>query len=294
VLYIEDEEKDIEKMKKHIDKNKFEIIGEIYGENAIRIINEDRTIDAVLLDIYLKDPNTGLDQRLQGDMIAEEIRKIRPEIPIIAVSIGHSISAYIDGYYKKEELFQMELFKEFQDYLEMLIKRMYESLYYPIQYGKVWEKKWGPEYIKFRKDPRFKTMEAKIGEIAKTDYETLREGRLQMTYRKYRGTDKLWDVLIARRVIFAAAFYTLPPGKISGIDWDKVCQFLKFVDESEIPDTNGLKNFMHACGIAWGGILTGNTLLEEEKEWLRVNNFVPEGLTLGGSPRRIILRRPTS
>jgi CheY-like chemotaxis protein len=294
VLYIEDEEKDIERMKNLINSRKFEIIGENYGEEAIKIIDRDRTIEAILLDIYLKDPKTGLDQRLQGDRIAEKIREIRPEIPIIAVSIGHSINTHIDGYFKKEEIFEMGLFKQFEEYLEMLIKKMYESLYYPIDYGTEWKRKWGREYIKFRRDPRFKVKEVQIGEIAKADYENLRQGRLKMTYRRYRGTDKLWNVLIARRVIFAAAFSTLPRESISGIDLEKVCQFLNFVDESGAPKTNDLTNFMHACGIAWGGILNGNTLLEEEKEWLKANDFVPRGLTLGGSPRRIILRRSTS
>jgi CheY-like chemotaxis protein len=294
VLYIEDDEKDIERMKKHIEGRKFEIIGVIYGEDAIKIIDKDRTIEAVLLDVYLKDPKTGLDQRLQGDRIAEKIREIRPEIPIIAVSVGHSINTHIDGYFKKEEIFEMGLFKQFEEYLEMLIKRMYESLYYPIDYGRAWEKKWGPEYIKFRKDPRFQQKEVQIGDLAKDDYENLRQGKLNMTYRRYRGTDVLWNVLIARRVIFAAAFSTLPQENISGIDWEKVCQFLKFVDKSGTPDTNGLTNFMHACGIAWGGILNGNTLLEEEKEWLKGRGFVPSGLSLGCTPRRITLRRSTS
>lgn len=276
VLYIEDDDNDFKRMQKEIDNKKFEIIEETYGDKAIGKVKEDKhkIIKAILLDIVLKDPKTNLSQRFQGDEVAHRIKEIRPEIPIIAVSWQGRINAAINGYYPKETLFKVKgMFKGLEEALEDAIQQVEVTAFYPQDGGgKQWRDRWGREYIEFRNNTGFSNKIVEIEKAARQDYDLLNNGKIGETYRKYRGTDSLYNILIARRVIFAAAFASSisEKGTINNIVWDEVCTFLGF-DEY---DMEGLKNFMHACGIKWGGILNKTTLLKEEEEWLKREHFL--------------------
>jgi len=276
ILYIEDDQIDIKKMIKEIDKNKFEILVEINGDEAIKKIQMDKhkLIKAILLDIKLIDRETKLFQRLQGDDIAREIKKIRPEMPIIAISRRGKINSSINGYYPKEVLFKLKsVFKDLEEALWDAIQKVEISEFYPEDGGaKQWQDRWGPEYIEFRNKPDFSSREAKVGNASRQDYDLLNDGKIRGTYRKYRGTDSLTNILIARRVIFAAAFASCieEGGIIKDIAWNDVCDFLGL----KIDDWEGLKNLMYACGIKWGGIINRATLLKEEENWLKENSFL--------------------
>lgn len=276
VLYIENDGGDIKRMQKGIDKNKFEIIGEIYGDKAIKRIKEDehRSIKAILLDIDLKNPKTKLPQKLQGNAIASKIKEITPEMPIIALSKKGIINVAIAAYYPKEVLFEdkdRRTFKDLEDALDACIDKVEEKMYYPNTAGKQWSLKWGKKYIEFMNNPKSPIEEKEIGSEALKDINLLDNMKIKNTYRRFRGTDTLWNVLIARRVIFAVFF------NYEG-DWGKVGNLLMFaaadekLEENDIPD--GLRNFMNACGIAWGAIANRGTLLREEVNWLIKEDYL--------------------
>jgi CheY-like chemotaxis protein len=265
VLYVEDDESDIRLMQQGIDKKKFEIIAEVYGNKAVEKIKEDTegNIKAVLLDIRLIDPKTDSEQNWQGEEVLSKIRALKPEIPVIAVSLDNAIAgADLQGYFPKKTLFKSK--RNFRDLEETLSERIAdaEKRYYPPDGGgSEWQRRWGPEYIRFRNSNDFPSQEAEIGQEAWKDFELLSEKKIE-NYRRYRGTRSLRDVLIARRVIFADCFEICRKGEI---DFDQVCEDLGYPREA----FENLKNFMNACGIKWAGIRTGSALLEEEKKWLK-------------------------
>ena len=286
VLYIEDDESDLVQMKNGIDPTNFEIVGETDGERAIEVLNSDkskRVIRAVLLDAgELLDPQTKLPQPLQGDDVARRVRDLRPDLPLFAVSWFRQgrLSVPVDGVYPKATLFASPAtFKDLEEALVDAISKMDRTSYYPYDGGgSRWRVKWGQEYIEFRNDPNFSFEESKVGQLARQDYDSLADGIVGETYRKYRGTDNLKNVLIARRTVFAGVFSHYSNNR--GIAWKEVSEFLgfKFPDD-EMPDENsmheGLRNFMNECGIKWGNIINRANVLTEEEEWLKKEGFVP-------------------
>jgi hypothetical protein len=287
VLYIEDDQEDLERMIRGIDSAKFEIVGEIYGEKALARLGADKqasAFKAVLLDaVELKDPITNLPQVLQGDEIARKIREIKPHLPIFAVSWfrSGSVRAPVNGIYPKVTLFSSpNTFKDLEEALQDAILEMDMVSFYPDDGGgKQWKDRWGPEYTKFRNSPSFYQEEVKISQRANEDYELLEQTKNEIheTYRKYRGTDNLFNVLIARRVIFGTVFDLCKDEK--GVPWKEVGEFLgfRFPSGQKANDTEmheGLRNFMNECGIKWGHIINKGTILQEEEKWLKEEYFL--------------------
>lgn len=272
ILYIEDDKDDIDRMKRKVDQAKFQIFGVNHGDEAVSIIKGDRDkkIKAVLLDVRLTDPDTGFLQRKQGNTILSEIKEIRPEMPVFAISWKSGISGLVNGYYPKTTLFgDKVLFKDFQKALEESINEVEGERYYPKDGGgKEWQEKWGPQYLRLRNDPSFQSEEQKIGDEARKDYDLLNGEEIKTKYSGFRNTGTLRDVLIIRRVIAAAAFSCMKKNK--EIAWQEVSQFLRLSGE----DLETLKDLMYICGIKWGNIITQSTLLEEEKRWLLENGFL--------------------
>lgn len=274
VLYIEDDKKEIELLRQEINQSMFEIVGEVYGDKAIQQIQDDKskTIKAVLLDIQLNDPSTTLPQKLSGEEVARRIKTERPEIPIFAVSGVGNIRGFIKGYYRKENLFKSRnAMRDFEHALEESIYEAERTMYYPRASGTKWLSRWGKEYIEFRNSPTFPNDERDIGEEAIKDFNQLENNQIKRTYRAHRGADNLTNVLIARRVICATVFNFRE-------HWGDVSKFLNFSPEDERLGRNdiddGLRNFMNACGIAWGSITNRATLLKEEEQWLVENKFL--------------------
>jgi len=266
VLYVEDNEGDIKIMKDMADSNKFEIIAETNGEKAIEIIKNDKhkLIKAILLDLELLEPATNLKQKLQGKEVGKEIKEIRPEIPIFIVSkhVGKEIPFI--GCYPKEEIFKPGGIKGLEDALEMAIYEMESKESSPLQVGSKWKRKWERQWLDLKNDPNFSLIEKRIGEEANKDIDLLEKSEISGSYRSYRGADNIQNALIARRVIFATYFNFSRQENI----WDSVCDYLNMDDQ-------GLKNFMHELGIAWGSIVNRGTLLKEEEEWLKENGYLP-------------------
>lgn len=285
VLYIEDDEDDIRQIQQGIDPTKFEIIGEIYGTKALEKLESDKStqmIKAVLLDaVELNDPDTQLPQYLQADEVARKVRDIRPDVSIFAVSWFRQggLKVPVDGVYPKSTLFSSPAtFKDLEEALGDAIRRTEETSFYPDDGGgKSWQQKWGEEYIEFRNNPSFAAEEEKIGQRARQDYDFLSDNDLSETYRKYRGIDSLKNILIARRVIFAAVFSNYQNEK--GVVWSDVSEFLgfRFPDGEEAFYSEmheGLRNFMNGCGIKWGNIINRSTILKEEEAWLAKEEFL--------------------
>ena len=266
VLYVEDNEGDIKIMKDMADSNKFEIIAETNGEKAIEIIKNDKHkhLKAILLDLELLEPATNLKQKLQGKEVGKEIKEIRPEIPIFIVSkhVGKEIPFI--GCYPKEEIFKPGGIKGLEDALEMAIYEMESKESSPLQVGSKWKRKWERQWLDLKNDPNFSLIEKRIGEEANKDMDLLENNKISGTYRSYRGAGNLQNALIARRVIFATYFNFFEQENVL----DSVADYLNMDDQ-------GLKNFMHELGIAWGSIQTCGTLLKEEEEWLKENGYLP-------------------
>jgi len=266
VLYVEDDEGDIKTMRDMIDSNKFEIIAETNGERAVEKIKNDKNklIKAILLDLVLLEPGTNLEQKLQGDEVAKKIKEIRPEMPIFIVSryLGKEIPFI--GCYPKEEIFKPGGIKGLEEALEMAIYEMESKESSPLQVGTKWKKKWERQWLDLKNDPNFSLIEKRIGREANRDMDLLENNKISGTYRSYRGADNLQNALIARRVIFGAYFNFSEQENV----WDSVGDYLNMDDQ-------GLKNFMHELGIAWGSIENRGTLLKEEEEWLKENEYLP-------------------
>lgn len=285
ILYIEDDEGDIDLMRRGVDAAKFEVIGEIYGDRAISKLEADiadQTIKAVLLDaVDLKDPVTGLPQSLQADEIALKIKEIRPGLPVFAVSWFRrgGLSVPVDGVYPKTTLFTTPAtFKDLEEALSDAILKMEVTSFYPDDGGGTsWRDRWGPKYIEFRNSANFHSEQITIGRRARQDYDLLVNASIGGTYRKYRGPDNLKNLLIVRRVIFATVFSCY--GSDKGVVWREVSEFLGFeFPKDEEPSggemQGGLRTLMSDCGIKWGNIINRATLLREEEEWLREESFL--------------------
>jgi len=287
VLYVEDDEGDIKTMKNMIDNNKFEIIAETNGEKAIEIIKNDKNklIKAILLDLELLKPGTNLGQKLQGDEVAKEIKKIRPEIPIFTVSkhVGKKISFI--GCYPKKEIFKPGGIKGLEDALEIAIYDMESKMFSPSTVGTKWKEKWEKQWLDLKNNPNFSLIEKRISEEANKDMDLLKNNKISGTYRSYRGANNLENALIARRVIFATYFKFFGQENVL----DSVADYLNMDDQ-------GLKNFMHELGIAWGSIENRGTLLKEEEEWLKENGYLSYlgGKTRNGKTRKIIIKKPST
>jgi hypothetical protein len=286
VLYIEDDEGDLVRMMDGIDSSLFEIVGEIYGDRALATLDSDKTkrvIRAVLLDAgVLLDPQTQLPQPLQGADVARRVREVRPDLPLFAVSWFRKggLNVPVDGVYPKATLFvSPATFRDLEEALLDAVSRMEVTSYYPHDSGgSRWRTKWGQEYIEFRNNPNYSFEVPRLGQIARQDYDALADGVIGETYRKYRGTDSLKNVLIARRTVFATVFSHY--SSHGGIAWREVSEFLGFkFPEDEVADENsmheGLRNFMNECGIKWGNIINRSTALTDEEEWLRKEGFIP-------------------
>jgi hypothetical protein len=276
ILIIDDQISDKPRYEKCLGQwLKSHLVFQPFAQSAINYVQQDtqREIIAVLLDLLLNRPDFAAEpQRLEngqelrgtegGCVVASIIKHIRPDLPIIAVSVHpnpHDPNFY--SFYPKEDLFNRGMCGDLRDLLENFAINFLSAMYYPSHWGKLWKEKWGPKYLRFRDDPNFPNREKKIGDEAKKDFEMLRNGQIRGSYRAFRTTRTLENVLIARRVLFASALSHL--GRDGGIKWGDVCRFLGFDY-----DQNALNNFMHSCGIAWGGILNRSTLLKEEIDWI--------------------------
>lgn len=138
--------------------------------------------------------------------------------------------------------------------------------------SKIWRTKWFAEYKTMKKRKDFFIQETRIGQLAREDFNYLNNSKILISYRKYRRTNLLQNILIARRVISASIFINSlnNRGNIINTEWEDVCFFLRF----ERYNIEGLKNFAYNVGLKLSGVINYSTLLQEEIEWLRKNDFL--------------------
>jgi CheY-like chemotaxis protein len=274
VLFLEDEEFDFKRMKELLSPE-FELIQATSGEIALKILEVNKEVKAVLLDIFLTSSDTGEPLPMQGEEVAREIKNLNPKIPIIVVSKGFNINAPIQGYFWKGTLFEIpESIEGLKEALRSAISYFEGTLsvqrYYPQDGGNdAWKNMWGPKYQKLRESEIFSEIEQFISKQALYDFQMLENSKGKINYASLREPNNLLNVLIARRVVFALMFDNLKQNNYEQVDWHCLCSLLGFSKISDIFD------YIASCGAVWGRIYNKETLLLEEEQWLGNNGFIP-------------------
>ena len=259
LLYLEDDEKDLKKIKQKLSQHNINIVWIKNPYEALEYLKNNK-VDAILVDLELKDEK-GYFYKLQGEDFVKKINELFPDMPIFILSkyLGKSIS-YL-GCYAKGDIINRDadklLIQQIEEKISKGINNTEEEVdFYP---SKQWKRKWESEWKKLKKSPNFHNIIRKIQKEAEKDIELLEKKGLNQSYRAYRTTKTLFDVLVSRRVLAYSytKFYREP-----GIVWWKLEEFLN-MEESAI------KNFFFEVGLAWGSIINGKTLLREEREWLQ-------------------------
>jgi len=252
VLYLEDEKEDFEKIRKKLENYDIELV---WISNPIKAIEylKNNKVDAVFVDLELKDAQGKL-LEIQGEDFVKKVNRIFPDLPVFILSkyFGKTIS-YL-GCYSKGDILKRDADKLLIHQLEEILKEK-DIDFIP---SKQWKRKWGKKWEILRKSSDFERIIKKVEVEAEKDIDLLEKGELKESYRAYRTTKTLFDVLVSRRVLTYSylKFYKKP-----GIVWWYLEEFLNM-------EENAIKNFFFEVGLAWGSILNGKTLLREEREWL--------------------------
>jgi CheY-like chemotaxis protein len=86
ILMVEDEPLISELISDVLCENGFNVHTETSGETALRYFESEPEVDVLFTDI-------NLDGRMDGSMLARQVRERRPEIPIVYCSGRYSVSA---------------------------------------------------------------------------------------------------------------------------------------------------------------------------------------------------------
>ncbi len=254
IIYVEDSSADFAIMKKYIG-DRAELKWAKSGEDALKLL-ESESYDAIMIDLELLNQD-GLPQPVQGEELAEKVKERFPTVPIFIVSNYVKRKIPFVGCYPKNDVFSLEGVKTLLGHIESAIysrKRLASS---PVAPGIQWKRKWEAKWLEF-KDREGELYERKVSTAAEKDIDLLNSRRITGSYRAYRGSRTVFDVLVARRVL---CYAFIEFSRKSKSVWSGMESYLNM-------DEAGIKNYMFEVGIAWGAILNGKTLLREEAEWI--------------------------
>ena len=93
LLYVDDKPERLEIMKARFERLGYEVDIALSGASALKIFNEF-PIDLAIVDYYMPGMN--------GDLVAMEMKRLRPFVPIIifsgAFTLPEMVMAYVDGF----------------------------------------------------------------------------------------------------------------------------------------------------------------------------------------------------
>ncbi len=258
VLYIEDSDRDWVKLSSILKEEGIHTIrAKSYSEACETIKEEDP--DVIVVDLELFDEK-GLPQEIQGEDIVSLLNKEFPNKPIFILSKYINRCIPYLGCYSKGDIFNSKEGADmFIHQLKQAVEHRKGGLQEPLMPSKQWKRKWAKEWTNLKNSSDFKAVMEKVSEEALKDIELLESGKLEGSYRAYRGTKTFFDVLVSRRILsYSFIKFTKEPG----IVWWKLEDFLNM-------EENAIKNYFFEVGLAWGSIINRKTLLQEEVEWLR-------------------------
>ena len=97
ILCIDDEPEILTGRKRLLEMHGYRVITASSGAEALRMLSEGQTVDLVLLDYIMPE--------MAGDRVAEELKRLYPSLPIVAVSgfpeLPEHLLKSVDGFVRK-------------------------------------------------------------------------------------------------------------------------------------------------------------------------------------------------
>jgi CheY-like chemotaxis protein len=97
ILCIDDELEILAGRKRLLEMHGYRVITASSGAEALRMLSEGQTVDLVLLDYVMPE--------MAGDRLAEELKRLYPNLPIVAVSgfpeLPERLLNSVDGFVRK-------------------------------------------------------------------------------------------------------------------------------------------------------------------------------------------------
>jgi CheY-like chemotaxis protein len=97
ILCIDDELEILAGRKRLLEMHGYRVITASSGVEALRMLSEGQTVDLVLLDYIMPE--------MAGDRVAEELKRLYPSLPIVAVSgfpeLPEHLLKSVDGFVRK-------------------------------------------------------------------------------------------------------------------------------------------------------------------------------------------------
>ncbi|RLF53185.1 MAG: hypothetical protein DRN28_07200 [Thermoplasmata archaeon] len=237
--------------------------------------------------MYVPDREPKEEQELQGSILCDEIVKLRPELPIFALTIETDpervfvISRHgFTGFFSKGKLKEPKDFDNMVRIIRNKIREM-EEVISEMPKAKGWENCRVP-YLRLRRRHDWQNIESRIAERAERIFEEYLETKPppQRSLGDVLGAETggrpiIENILTARRVIFAAILTF--SGRMHAVEESLGYRFSK--DEGEalnpmVPWVGAFKTYLSTLGIRYREFITPKSgepegILPEERIWLK-------------------------
>lgn len=288
ILLVEDEQEWIDLVEKELTQRGFSVRSTQYSDKALEFLKQDKgcRLKAAILDWRLEDPKTGRAQDMQGPILCDEILKLRPELPVFALTIVDdprevattSLSHRFTCFFPKRSLSPgcEKMAENYGDMVQSIyeaIQKMEDSISH-MPTGKKWEIYRTP-YLNLRRSYEWPNFEVHISNKAERFYEMYYES-LPPPKRPLRdnlgvssaGQPDIVNILIGRRVVFAAILG-------EGGAMHKVEEGLGYklpdqmIDDDMKIYSGAFKTYLsEGLAISYRDFLNGKGILPEEWNWL--------------------------
>lgn len=291
ILVVDDDPGWLDKIKKGLSSRGFTIQTTLWGTEGLEIIKNDKSceIKAAVLDWYLYIPGKKPEeeQELQGPALCDEIIKLRPELPVFALTIvedpkevaSTSLRHRFTDFFPKKSL-SPDHPDRTQNY-DMMTSRIkdaihgMEELISAMPTGKRWETN-RTQYLNLRRSYEWSNIEAQISNKAERLFERYFENQ-QLPERSLRDnlgvtSDRepdIVNILIGRRVVFAAilqesgAMHRVEEGLGYKLPEDET------VEDDMKMYSGAFKVYLaEGLAISYKDFLNEKGILPEERQWL--------------------------